>query len=87
MSAPIHFTSGQGAKVRSGANTSSRWLTSVPEGVMLRLECYVRDESVESAETHEKSRVWNRVTYRGVTGFVPDVFVRTGTTEPVVPPC
>lgn len=52
-------------------------------GETVEIYCTVTGETVRNLDTGIESDLWNRVD----GGFVPDVMIDTGTTEPTMPPC
>lgn len=59
-------------------------VTSLPAGAMVQIVCTVQGDSVTSPLTGFTSSLWNG-TMDG--GFIPDVYVDTGTTQPTMPNC
>jgi len=63
--------------LRSGPNTSSAALGLVPDGTFVVVSCTIAGERVEGGP-HGPDSNWDRVTYRGTTGYLSNAFVNTG---------
>jgi LasA protease len=63
--------------------TDSDIVDSVADGEAVLISCTARGEVVEFPEAGATSDLWD---YTG-QGYVPDVFIDTGTNEPVRPSC
>ena len=85
--APVAWTGNVGVKIRPAPSTAQSQVGAAPEGATLKIECASYGEEVTNKKTHKKSSLWYQVTYDGITGFVNDTFLNTGTTEPVAQPC
>lgn len=63
--------------------TSSATVYALTVGETVQIICTVTGERVQNVETGSVSDLWNGVD----GGFVPDVMLNTGTSEPTMPPC
>jgi hypothetical protein len=62
-------------------------VAELPHGYVVEIVCTVQGEAVTSELTGVTSSLWNGVDAGGVLGFVPDVYVETGTYQAVMPSC
>ena len=88
------FASGEGSTTSEGTAIGDVWVyewesTGAPTvypltaGERVEIYCTVTGETVRNLDTGIESDLWNRVD----GGYVPDVMIDTGTTEPTMPPC
>jgi peptidoglycan hydrolase-like protein with peptidoglycan-binding domain len=82
--AVVDTRSGAGLRYRTEPNTgpSAEIKGRLPDGADLQIFCHVRGETVSG--TYGASNIWDR-TRSGY--YAPDVFLYTGSDDPVVPPC
>ncbi|GAA2444528.1 hypothetical protein GCM10010191_71520 [Actinomadura vinacea] len=74
-------TAGAALTVRSGPNSTASGLGSVPDNGTVFLTCHVRGSRVTG--TYGTSDLWNRTG----SGYLADVYLYTGSDEPIVPAC
>ena len=77
-------TSGGALRVRSAPNTNSSVVGSVANGSQVDLFCYRRGQKVTG--TYGTSDIWNKIS-KNSNQFVADVYVYTGSDNPIVPAC
>jgi hypothetical protein len=65
--------------VRSVASASES------DGSRVVLNCYETGQTITNDS--QTTYIWDSVSWSSFQGFVPDVFIRTGTTDPIVPQC
>jgi hypothetical protein len=83
--APVAWTGSDGVNIRPRPDTTQPPIGGAPEGAALKIECATYGEMVTGGGG--TSNLWDRVTYNGVTGYVTDTRVNTGTGQPIVPIC
>jgi hypothetical protein len=66
--------------VRSEASASES------DGSRVVLNCYETGQTITN-DVGQTTYIWDFVSWSSFQGFVPDVFIRTGTTDPIVPQC
>ena len=59
--------------VRSGTNTGTSALTTIPSGVAISVQCQTAGQTVYGTYT---TNYWGKVTYNGRTGYVSRAYVR-----------
>jgi hypothetical protein len=67
-------------EVRNGSSTGATALTSIPPGLYptVTVLCQVQGGwATDGGDPSLTGDIWDRVTYRGVTGYVSDLYVRT----------
>jgi hypothetical protein len=68
--------------VRSGPSLTAQAVTSVRGGTRIQILCTIYGDSVHNRQG-QVSALWDKIQ----TGYVPDVDVNTGTTQPTMPAC
>jgi hypothetical protein len=71
--------------LRSGANGSTRLIGCIPDGVTIGIQCTAQGNAVTGPYGTET--IWDRTTYGGLTGYVSDAYVYTGTNSAVAGTC
>ena len=71
--------------MRSSASESSSSLACVPYKTTLSISCTTNGTSVSGP--YGSTRLWDKVSYSGRTGYVPDAWMYTGTSGPVAASC
>lgn len=71
--------------LRSGPSTAHTRIGSIPKGVTVAINCTARGTSLSGP--YGLSNVWDHVTYNGVSGYVSDAWMYTGSANPVAGPC
>lgn len=72
-------------RIRSDASTSATVLGAIPYNTTVGIQCTKRGTTVQG--NWGPTNLWNRVSYRGVTGFVSDGWLFTGSDNPVAGAC
>jgi hypothetical protein len=85
--APITAPIGYDINVYWGLDTSAPIVAQLPDGYLVEIVCTAEGQSVTRTDGVTSS-LWDGVSIgQGVGGFVPDVYVATGTTLAVMPNC
>lgn len=71
--------------MRSSANSSAKILVCIPYKTKVTISCTVNGSSMKGP--YGTTRLWNKVTWRGKTGYVTDAFLYTGTNGAVAKGC
>ncbi len=71
--------------LRTGTNTSSAAITCIPRGTWVTIQCTLTGQVV--AGGGGTTAIWDRVSYAGLTGYVSDAWVNTGTMNAVAGSC
>lgn len=79
----VQVPAGQSLKVYNGPALTATWVTSVPAGTRVTILCTAYGGAVTDPSDNHTSNLWDRIS----SGFVPDVYIDTGTNDPVAPPC
>jgi hypothetical protein len=87
VTAPIVAGAGYTISLFDAPNSTGSVVAQLPDGYIVEIVCTMRGEAVTSELTGKTSSLWNGVSARGVIGFVPDVYVDTGTYQAVTPAC
>ena len=78
----VQGPAGQNLKVYNAASLTATVVSSVPVGATVTILCTVYGGAATNTSGHT-SNLWDRIS----SGFVADVFIYTGTNDPVAPPC
>ncbi|CAH0307324.1 hypothetical protein SRABI96_04836 [Peribacillus sp. Bi96] len=84
---PVQKTGGAGLDIRTTPTINGKRVeTNIPDGKKLWLYCYVNGES------YKGSKIWDFADDNGYggdldQGYVPDYFIKTGSSKPVVGYC
>jgi hypothetical protein len=85
--APIVAPEGYDINIYWGLDSSAPVVASLPHGYQVQILCTAQGASVTRSDGVTSS-LWDGVSIgEGVGGFVPDVYVYTGTEQPVMPNC
>lgn len=84
VSGTVSWTNGLGLLLRSGSGSDAAAIDLVPEGATLEIQCQEHGITITSGQPTD---LWDKVVYRGISGFVSDAYVYTGTYEQVAPSC
>lgn len=88
VSAPIQAGGvGRVAYLFAAVTLTAPIVAEVPHGYVVEIVCTARGEAVTSELAGLTSSLWNGVDAGGFLGFIPDVYVDTGTYQAVMPPC
>jgi hypothetical protein len=74
------------ATMQSEPTTDSANVGCVPEDADITIDCTAYGEAVANSYDGETS-LWDHTTYNGVSGYINDYQVNTGTSAPVAPTC
>lgn len=88
--APAYAASGRvlaqpDINVRAFPAGTSALIAHIPYNKTVTINCTTRGTSVTGP--YGASRIWDNVTYKGVTGYVSDAFMFTGSANAVAPDC
>ena len=87
FAAPIVAPEGYDINVYWGLDLSATVVASLPHGYRVQILCTAQGAPVTRSDGLTSS-LWDGVSIgEGVGGFVPDVYVYTGTEQPVMPNC
>lgn len=84
VTARVMVPDGYTAYVMEAPFDGAAVVTSLPNGTTVQIVCTAQGDSVTSPLTGYTSSLWNG-TMDG--GFIPDVYVDTGTVQPTMPNC
>lgn len=85
ITAPVSWTGDQGLWLNSGPGTGAR-IAVLPDGAVLTILCQTNGPAVDAP--YGRTTVWDSViTDTGLSGFVSDGWVNTGTNDRVAPTC
>jgi hypothetical protein len=79
------WTGTDGLNIRPEPDTALPSVGHVADGTALHIECTTYGQTI--AGGGGTTSLWDRVTYNGVTGYVTDSRINTGTNQPVAPSC
>lgn len=72
-------------RIRSDSSTGASVVGSIPYNATVTIQCTKRGSTVQG--NWGPTDLWDRVSYGGVTGFVSDGWVYTGSNDAVAGPC
>jgi cell wall-associated NlpC family hydrolase len=72
----VHTDSGAPLTVRSAPSTGASSAGTVADGAAVNIDCQTTGETVTGK--YGTSNIWDKVSYRGHTGYVSDTYVYTG---------
>jgi len=80
----VYVGSGYTAHVFELPSLESAWVTELPDGTKVHIQCTAQGEAVTSDVTGYTSSLWD---YTSDGGFLPDAVVNTGTDQATMPSC
>lgn len=87
ITAPITAPDGYDVKLRWGVDSTAPVVASLPNNYPVKIICTAEGQTIQRPDGVTSS-LWDGVAIgNDVGGFVPDVYVYTGSTQPMMPNC
>ncbi len=82
-SGTVYAPQGEVAKVFAEPSLDSAVVTTLDSGTVVEILCTTQGDTVSNEASGATSSLWDKTQ----AGYIPDVIVDTGTTQPVAPSC